>query len=118
MEGSISNDYWNALDALVGSSAIKLDRPKGSSHPKFSQTVYPLDYGYLEGSTSGDGHGIDVWLGSSGSLVVTGLVITVDLFKRDTEQKIICGCSLDEAEMIRDFHNVNRQHAALFWRDS
>ena len=101
----------------MDSSAIEIDRPRGSSHPKFSDIVYPLDYGYLEGTTSGDGHGIDVWIGSSGERLVTGLVVTVDLQKRDTEQKILCGCSVDEAQVIRDFHNVNSQHSVLLWRD-
>jgi hypothetical protein len=49
------NDYWKALDVLVDSSAIKIDRPRGASHPRFSDVVYPLDYGYLEGTSSGDG---------------------------------------------------------------
>ena len=110
------SDYWAALDSLVGASVIKIDRPKGSRHPRFPEIVYPLDYGYLEGTVGGDGDGIDVWLGSSGHRGVTGVVVTVDLHKKDTEQKILCGCSFDEAESIRDFHELNEQGALLLWR--
>ena len=63
----------------------------------------------------GDGAGIDVWLGSLGDSV-TGLVITVDLHKRDSEQKILIGCSTDEAQRICEFHNTNSQRATLLWR--
>lgn len=110
-------NYWNGLDALVGSSSIKVDRPQGSSHPEFEEVVYPLAYGYLEGTVSGDGQGVDVWIGSSGSARVTGVVVTVDLYKRDTEQKVLLGCSLREAKTIADFHNDDRQASLLVWRD-
>ena len=108
-------DYWQALDVLVKTSEIKIDRPRGSRHPKFPNIVYPYDYGYLEGTTGGDGEGIDVWLGSLGDSV-TGLVITVDLYKRDSEQKILVGCSDDEAKEICKFHNTNSQRATLLQR--
>lgn len=41
---------------------LVIDRPKGSTHPNHSDLIYPLDYGYLEGTAAGDGHDIDVWL--------------------------------------------------------
>lgn len=109
-------DYWIALDILVEYSDVVIDRPKGSRHPRYLETIYPLDYGYLKGTVRSDGQGIDVWLGSSGKKSVTGVVLTVDLHKRDAEQKILCGCSIDEAEMIREFHNQNSQQAVLMWR--
>lgn len=43
--------FWNAIDILVKSHNIIIDRPKGSSHPEYKDTVYPLDYGYLEGTS-------------------------------------------------------------------
>ena len=110
-------DYWQALDALVDSSPVEIDRPTGSSHPKFPEIIYPLDYGFLRGTISGDGQGIDVWLGASGEKKVTGLVLTADLYKKDLEQKVLCGCSFSEAELIRDFHRVHSQRSALIWRD-
>lgn len=59
-----NEDFWNALDQLVNTSEIVIDRPKGSSHPKYPDFVYKLDYGYLKNTSSMDGAGIDVWVGS------------------------------------------------------
>ncbi|MHC5721972.1 MAG: inorganic diphosphatase, partial [Nostoc sp.] len=59
-----STDFWFKLDQLVAASNLKIDRPKGTSHLRYSSFVYPLDYGYLENTRSGDGDDIDVWIGS------------------------------------------------------
>ena len=47
--------FWQALDRLFTSLPLRIDRPKGSSHPKFPEMIYPLDYGYLEGFSAIDG---------------------------------------------------------------
>lgn len=90
-------DFWRAFDDMVAASPIRIDRPRGSAHPRYSDFIYPLDYGYLEGTTSGDGGGIDVWVGSLGGERVTALVCCVDLEKRDVEVKILVGCTQEEA---------------------
>jgi inorganic pyrophosphatase len=59
--------FWATLEQFVTSSQIVVDRPKGSLHPRFPDIIYPLDYGFLEGTTGGDGDGIDVWFGSGES---------------------------------------------------
>lgn len=56
--------FWQRLDELLATSKIVIDRPKGSCHPRFPEIVYQLDYGYLDATTSTDGEGLDVWLGS------------------------------------------------------
>ena len=57
-------EFWNAIDELVNNSEIIIDRPKGTSHPKYPDFIYRVDYGYLKDTTSMDGAGIDVWVGS------------------------------------------------------
>lgn len=57
-------DFWKALDELVNNSEIIIDRPKGTSHPKYPDFIYRVDYGYLSDTSSMDGAGIDVWVGS------------------------------------------------------
>ena len=94
--------FWSHADDLVGSSSIVIDRPKDSPHPRYTEFTYPLDYGYLKGTTSGDGEGIDVWVGS-GPKTVVGLLCTVDLWKRDMEIKLLLGCSSEEIDRIQDF---------------
>lgn len=103
-DGAVS--FWAALDALVGGAEIVVDRPRGSRHPDFPEFVYELDYGYLRETTSADGEGIDVWIGSDPRRRVTGALCTVDLAKRDTELKILLGCTAEECEIIRRFYRT------------
>ena len=50
-----NEDFWNALDELVNTSEIVIDRPKGSAHPRFPDFIYRVDYGYLRDTSSMDG---------------------------------------------------------------
>jgi inorganic pyrophosphatase len=101
----MADSFWSHLETLIAGSELVIDRPKGSAHPVHGDVLYPLDYGYLAGTTSADGAGIDVWVGSSSARQVVGVACTVDLFKRDTEIKILLGCTEDELRVIEDFHN-------------
>ena len=100
-----NEDFWKAIDMLAASGEIIIDRPKGSVHPKFSQIRYEVDYGYIKNTTSMDGGGIDIWRGSLPSASVNALICTVDLLKRDSEIKLLIGCTEKEMKMIYDFHN-------------
>ena len=64
-----NKEFWKALDELVSKSEVIIDRPKGTVHPKFPDFVYKVDYGYLKDTSSMDGAGIDVWLGSCGKQI-------------------------------------------------
>lgn len=98
--------FWQTLDELVAASEIVIDRPKGSAHPRFPDLIYPLDYGYLEGTTAGDGAGIDVWIGNPEERNVTAIACTVDGYKRDAEIKVLLGCTDDDLAAISFFLNV------------
>ena len=102
---TVSANFWVYLDSLVASHPLVIDRPRGSPHPHYPEILYPLDYGYLEGTTSGDGDGIDFWLGVSGDHDLSAVILTVDLLKSDTEIKIILGCNEEELQTILVFHN-------------
>lgn len=97
-------DFWNALDELVNSSEIVIDRPKGSTHPRFLNFIYQVDYGYLKNTTSMDGAGIDVWVGS-GDRKIDAIMCIVDLMKKDSEIKILIGCTEEEKMEIYRTHN-------------
>ncbi|ACR79239.1 inorganic pyrophosphatase [Kosmotoga olearia] len=101
-------NFWERFEAFITEHEIVIDRPKGSQHPKYPQIVYPLDYGYLKGTTAGDGSGIDVWIGSMDERKITGVVITVDSLKRDSEVKILIGCNEDDKKKILKI--VNNSH--------
>ena len=97
--------FWSAIDQLVAESRVQIDRPKGSAHPKFPDCIYPVDYGYLAGTSSMDEEGIDLWLGTSGSNQVCAVICTVDLLKRDSEIKLLISCTPEEVQRIMTFHN-------------
>lgn len=97
--------FWAKVDALVESASVVVDRPKGSVHPRIPTLIYPIDYGFLSGTTSGDGHGVDVWIGSLRRRIATGVVCTIDLTKRDAEVKILLGCTRAEQLRILSLHN-------------
>lgn len=108
--------FWSAIETLVETSEIIIDRPRGSRHPLHSMVVYPLDYGYLRGSRSGDQAGIDVWIGGQSNQDVDAIVCTIDLEKSDAEIKILIGCTEDNIAQIMHFHNQGAQSAILVQR--
>ena len=97
-------EFWNTLDELVNNSEIIIDRPKGTSHPKYPDFVYRVNYGYLKDTTSMDGNGIDVWVGSD-KKKVDAIICIVDLIKKDSEIKILIGCTEEEKSIIYETHN-------------
>ena len=68
---------------------VTIDRPIGSSHPKYSDMVYPVNYGYIEGIISADCEEQDVYvLGVNEPLkFFTGKVIAAIRRENDVEDK-------------------------------
>ena len=99
-----NSKFWNALDDLIANSEIIIDRPKGTAHPYYLDFIYKVDYGYLKDTSSMDGAGIDVWVGS-GEKQVDAIMCTVDLIKKDSEIKILIGCTEEEKAIICKAHN-------------
>ena len=108
-------DFWNALDKLVNNSEIIIDRPKGTAHPKYHDFIYDLDYGYLNNTSSMDGSGIDVWVGSA-EKKVNAVICTVDLMKRDSEIKILIGCTEEELKIVYEIHNESENMKGVLIR--
>ena len=101
----VNEGFWQALNKLVSESEIVIDRPKGSSHPRYPEFIYPLNYGYLKGTTAMDGGGIDVWRGSASSGELDAIMCIVDLMKRDSEIKLLIGCTEEEKILVFKVHN-------------
>jgi inorganic pyrophosphatase len=110
-----NSDFWALLDTLVRESKIIIDRPKGSRHPRYSY-IYAADYGYIENSSSMDGGGIDVWRGTREPQDADAVICTVDLIKRDSEIKILVGCTEEEKAEIMRFHNETASMKGLMFR--
>jgi coenzyme F420-0:L-glutamate ligase/coenzyme F420-1:gamma-L-glutamate ligase len=109
----ISPEFWQSLEDLVREKPLKIDRPKGSGHPRYPDMHYPLDYGFLEGTSAGDGDGIDVWVGSQADQKLQALLLTIDLNKNDAEIKLVIGCTPAEQQAILTFMNQSRMKAVL-----
>ena len=101
----MNKPFWQALDTLVSTSEIVIDRPKGSSHPRFPDFIYRVDYGFLKNTTSMDGGGIDVWIGTESERRLDAVMCIVDLMKKDSEIKLLIGCTEEEKAIAYNFHN-------------
>ena len=108
-----NTQFWTLFDELIATSTLIIDRPKGSRHPRYPEMLYPLDYCYLEGTSAADSDGIDVWRGSDPAQRFDALVCTVDMVKRDTEVKLLIGCTADEKQTVLDFHNEGGKIGAV-----
>ena len=112
----MADNFWEAADRLVAESKLIIDRPKGSAHPKYTGYIYPVDYGYLDNTTSMDQGGIDVWRGTAGNSV-DAIVVTLDMYKKDSEIKILLGCNQEEKQLIMDVHNEGPMNGILISRE-
>ena len=101
----MNEEFWNAIDKLVKESEIVIDRPKGSVHPRYPGFLYKVDYGYLKDTSSMDESGIDVWKGTALEQKADAIICIVDLLKRDSEIKILIGCTEEEKKVIYKTHN-------------
>ena len=98
-------EFWSMLDELFLEYKLEIDRPKGSIHPKYNNYIYPLDYGFLRGTVSSDGAGIDVWVGTSEVYKPVAIISSVDIIKGDSEIKILYACTESEIDLIYKEHN-------------
>lgn len=63
-------DYDKAINIKIDKSAtfigknveVIIDRPLGSVHPKYDDFIYPINYGYVSSTKSGDGEELDCYI--------------------------------------------------------
>lgn len=85
------------LTAFLGQTVIvDIDRPLGSHHPRHPDLVYPLNYGEIPGTVSGDGNPIDAYvLGPDTPLkAVEGHVVAVVIRDDDNEDKLVVATTI------------------------
>jgi inorganic pyrophosphatase len=92
---------------------IIIDRQKGTIHPKYSNIVYELDYGYIKNTKAIDGNEIDVFKGSLHNKNVNTIVCTIDLIKHDIEIKLLIGCTISEIKKVYKFLNNSKYMRAI-----
>lgn len=93
-------NFWTLLQQLINEAEIIIDRPKDSAHPKYPDFIYPVDYGFLKGTSASDGNEIDIWVGTSDCKKINGILCTVDPIKKDVETKIVFACTSHEIALV------------------
>ena len=93
---------------------VKIDRPLGSIHPKWKEIKYPINYGYIPNTLSGDGEEIDCYiLGINEPLEnFEGKVIAVIHRTNDDDDKLVVvpsNTTYSDKE-IRDFTNFQEKY--------
>lgn len=80
----------NTKEYLGKIVTVKIDRPLGSIHPKHG-FVYPVNYGYIPNTISGDGEELDAYvLGEHKPLnEFTGRVIAIIHRTNDDDDKLV-----------------------------
>ena len=105
-------------DMLLGKTVdIRIDRPLGSHHPKHTDMIYPVNYGYVPHIFSADGEEADVYLLGVSQPVekYKGRVIAVIHRLDDVEDKWIAApagvtFTPDEIEKAVNFQEQYFQH--------
>ena len=80
------------LTPYIGQAVhVVIDRPLGSCHPRHPDLRYPVNYGFLPGTISGDGAPIDAYVLGIGVPLTTfaGVVIALVVRADDVEDKLL-----------------------------
>ena len=85
---------------------VTIDRPLGSHHPKYSDLIYPINYGYVDGIIAPDGEEQDAYVLGVNEPVgeFVGKVIAIIHRKNDVEDKWVVapdGVSFSPEEIER-----------------
>ncbi len=97
---------WDEWERAIATQGITIDRPRHSRHPQWTNIVYPIDYGYVNGVMGEDGAELDVFVGTADTGVV-GYERTVDHRKGDTELKLLFNCTPAEIYLVHGFLNFD-----------
>ena len=52
----------NTKQYLEKTIYVKIDRPLGSTHPKFNNLIYPINYGFVPNTINEDGEELDCYI--------------------------------------------------------
>lgn len=115
----MKNKYDKGEDFLGKIVNVKMDRPLGSLHPKHG-FVYEVNYGYVEGTVSGDGEELDAYvLGEHKPLeTFSGRVIAVIHRTDDDDDKLVVmqdgkNYTDDQIEVLTEFQEQFFKHIIL-----
>ncbi len=107
------------LSSLLGQMVdVVIDRKIGTHHPKRPDTVYPINYGYLENILSADGEGADAYVLGVHEPIESfrGRVVAIVHRKDDIEDKLVVApegkrYTAEEIENAIHFQEVAYTHS-------
>ena len=109
----------NSIDFLNKIVTVKMDRPIGSHHPK-RDFIYPINYGFIPDTISGDGEELDAYVvGPDVPLdEFTGLCVAIIHRTNDDDDKLIVvepGKNIDDKTIdeITDFQEKYYNHIII-----
>lgn len=95
---------WAEWDALLSARGVVVERARRSRHPRHPDIIYPIDYGYVEGTVGTDGEAVDVFVGT-GAPGLVALAVTDDARRGDREAKLLWACTPEEVYLVHGFLN-------------
>ncbi len=99
---------WPGWERRIEQCGLTIDRPRGTAHPDFPEIIYPMDYGYVQGTVAGDGHEVDAFVGTAASSGLVGLILTCDHRRGKREAKLLYRCTSREVYLANGFINFDR----------
>ena len=109
----------NSKEYLGKTIKIKIDRPLGSFHPKYNY-LYPINYGYVPNTISGDGEELDCYLLGVNKSVLEyeGKCIAIIHRLNDNDDKLIIvpndvDFTNDEIEKMIEFQEQYFEHIII-----
>lgn len=90
---------------------VEVDRPLGSKHPKYEDFIYPINYGFVPNTVSGDGEELDCYIIDLDKKVqkVSGKCIGIINRLNDCEDKLIITVKDEEYSNEEILNKVNFQ---------
>ena len=88
---------------------VTIDRPLGSHHPRYVDIIYPINYGYIEGTMAADGEEQDAYILGVNTAIkeFTGKVIAIIHRYDDKEEKLVVapdGIDFSDEEIAKQVH--------------
>jgi inorganic pyrophosphatase len=105
--------FWQKLDTLLLSCTCTIDHPQGSRHAKYTNLIYPFDYGYLCETVGHTDDHINIYMGPGKTNQVQAIAVTADILKKDCVVKLITGCTDEEMATILQFLNSTEFQKAI-----
>lgn len=111
--------FWQKIDTFFLSGQLKVLHKKGETHPKFSNMIYPVDFGRLTDISGTNPDGVSVYLGSNERNTVTCLIVAADILEKSLDVKILARCTEEEEiEVLHFLNQTDYQKTVLIRRGS